>query len=93
MGKDILFDENGDLLIVGGDFVIGDSELQEVETILSMMQGDLKEDPIVGANLLHYEKSTLTPEQVKAKASIALQRDGKDFNKIKKGLMLNVSKR
>jgi len=93
MGKDILLDADGDLLIVGGDFIIGDSELQEVETILTMMQGELKEDPIMGANLLHYEKSTLTPDQIKAKASIALQRDGKDFNQIKKGLELNVSKR
>lgn len=93
MGKDILLDADGDLLIVNGDLVIGESDLQEVECILTMMQGELKEDPIMGANLLHYEKSTLTPDQVKAKASIALQRDGKDFNKIKKGLVLNTSKR
>jgi hypothetical protein len=93
MGKDILLDADGDLAIVNGDFVLGDSELQEVETILSMMQGALKEDPIMGANLIHYEKSTLTPDAIKAKASIALQRDGKDFNQIKKGLELNVSKR
>jgi hypothetical protein len=93
MGKDILLDAAGDLLIVNGDFVIGDSELQEVETILTMIQGELKEDPIMGANLIHYEKGVLTPDEIKAKASIALQRDGKDFNEIKQGLTLNVSKR
>lgn len=91
--KDILLDKDGGLLVLNGDFVIGESELQEVETILTMMQGDLKEDPIMGANLMHYEKSTLTPNEVKNKASLALQRDRKDFNKIKKGLELKASTR
>lgn len=91
--KDILLDKEGDLLILDGDFVIGESELQEVEAILTMMQGELKEDPIIGANLMHYEKSTLTPSEVKSKASLALQRDGKDFSKIKKGLELMAKTR
>ena len=93
MAKDILLDKDGDLLIINGDLVIGDSELQEVELIVTMMQGDLKEDPIVGANLMHYEKGTLTTAQIKNKVSLALQRDKKDFNSIKKGLELNVDER
>ena len=59
MAKDILLDENDDLKILNGDFDIGESEMQEVGIILRLRQGELKSDPILGANLQHFMKGCL----------------------------------
>ena len=53
--KDILTDENGDLLIEDGDLVIDDSDNQHQEHIILADKGDFKETPELGvgiANLL-----------------------------------------
>ncbi len=49
--KDFLLDENGDLKIVNGDFVIGDAEEQTVERILISKPGEWKEYPQVGCDI------------------------------------------
>lgn len=57
MAKDILLDENGDLVIVNGDFVIGDSDTQEIEQLLISKKGEFKEFPLVGADIERLIKS------------------------------------
>ncbi len=52
MAYDILLDEDGDLLIVNGDFVIGESIDQEVGLILQSNKGEYKEFPTFGLNLI-----------------------------------------
>lgn len=49
--KDLLLDENGDLKIVNGDFVIGDASEQSVEQLLISKPGEWKEFPQVGCNI------------------------------------------
>lgn len=58
MAKDILLDENGDLLIENGDFVIGDSDLQDVELIFHSQKGEFKEHPLVGFGAENYLKKS-----------------------------------
>ncbi len=89
--KDLLVNE--DLMILDGDFIIGESQLQEVEIILTLSQGELKQDPLLGANLMSYQNSSKSSQEIKSNVSIALQRDGKDYNKIKKELEIHVDKR
>jgi len=49
--KDILLDEDLDLLIVNGDLVIGESDLQHIELIARSNTGDWKENPTFGVNI------------------------------------------
>ena len=55
--QDFLLDEDGDLLIQNGDFVVGNSDNQNVEDIISSFAGEWKELPFVGVGLIQYLKS------------------------------------
>lgn len=49
--KDFLLDENGDLLIENGDFVIGESDNQHQKDILIATKGEFKEFPEIGVGI------------------------------------------
>ncbi len=51
--KDIQL-ENGDLKIKNGDLVIDNSEEQEIEAILSLNEGNLKNAPLIGVGLVDF---------------------------------------
>lgn len=88
MAKDILLDNNGELLIRNGDFVIGESEMQEVGLLLELNQGGLKEDPILGPNLVTVIRGSQKEERVKRSVKTHLARDNKDYESIKNKIKL-----
>lgn len=49
--KDILLDDNGDLLIQDGDFVIGDADNQHQLDIITATKGEFKEFPEIGVGI------------------------------------------
>ena len=85
---DYLSDENGDLIIENGDFKKGDSTEQEVIRVLRLNQGNLTQDPLLGPNLIQLENQRARNEDFRRLASLHLERDGKDFNKIRDFLKL-----
>ena len=86
---DILIDaETKDLIIRDGDFVIGDSQDQEVELLLTMNPGELKEDPLLGAGLMRLVQSNANEWKLRQLASEHLARDGKTYEDIKKRIEL-----
>ncbi|PIE50814.1 MAG: hypothetical protein CSA38_01310 [Flavobacteriales bacterium] len=87
--KDIKLNNVNDLEIIGGDFVIGESELQEVGIILQLNQGELKSDPLCGMNMYKYIKGKGVSVELEKNLKIQLERDGKNYEKIKKALQLN----
>lgn len=82
-GKGILLDENNDLLIIGKQMVIGDSQMQEVAAILEMNQGALKFSPLLGADLVQLIKANASKVDIQRRVQIHLEKDGKDYNAIK----------
>ncbi|TLP81350.1 hypothetical protein [Maribacter sp. ACAM166] len=91
MAKDILLNDTGELTIANGDFVIGDSEDQEVQLILEMAQGELKEDPLLGADLFRLIHSNATDAELKLAVKLQLARDGKDYDKLKERIKIQVN--
>jgi hypothetical protein len=83
MAKDILLDENGDLAIVNGDFVIGDSIDQEVAALLQLNKGELKEHPILGTDLIKLINSNTSELELKQIIKTELKRDGKSYQELK----------
>jgi hypothetical protein len=73
---DILLDEDNDLKIVNGDFVIGPSDMQHVEHILVAHPGEYKEHPQVGIGIERYLKSTGQQQNLKREIRIQLAFDG-----------------
>lgn len=55
--QDFLLDDDGDLLIQNGDFVVGPSDPQHVEDIIESFIGEWKQYPLVGVGLMQYLKS------------------------------------
>jgi hypothetical protein len=49
--KDILLDENFDLLIQDGDFVIGDCLNQQINCLLQAVPGSYKQHPTIGVDI------------------------------------------
>ncbi|MDN3621352.1 hypothetical protein QWY81_17930 [Polaribacter undariae] len=82
MVQDFLLDENGDLRIANGDFVIGDSENQEIEALLVSMKGEFKEFPSVGADFQKLLKSRSGQTAALKEIKLQLRNDGFDVSNI-----------
>ncbi len=72
--KGLLLDKDGDIRIVphtGKDgltgFVVGDTLIQNAATVLELNQGELKEDPVLGANLIRYFVQRLIKQPLRNK--------------------------
>lgn len=77
--KDILLDENKDLRIENGDFVIGESTAQEIELILTAFKGEFKEYPLLGAEIIRKLKSRETTQGIRREINEQLEYDGFDW--------------
>jgi hypothetical protein len=87
--EDILLNEENDINIVGGDFAIGSSLLQEVAIITKLKSGELKSDPLLAPNLIQLINSKAKQVDIEQRLRIHLARDGKDFEEIKKYISVN----
>lgn len=88
--SDTLLDNTDDLIFQNGDFKIGESTIQEVGIILRLTKGDLKSDPLLGADLIQLKKTKVKRFDIESRARIGLGRDGKDFDEMKQ--FINVSR-
>lgn len=77
MNKDFLTDTDGDLLILDGDFVLGDSLKREIEDILLLTPGQLREDGFLGVGLLSWINDEHSLAGAKTEIERHLKRDGK----------------
>ena len=90
MAKDVILNEENDLDINQGDFVLGKSIKQEVGIILLLSQGGLKSDVLLGANLLNQIRTVGNELKIRTKIKKALLRDGKNYEKLKKQIQINA---
>lgn len=68
--------ENYDLLIDNGDFVIIDSDQQNVDLILNTSIGNWFENPLVGVGIINYLASPENPLVLEALIKKQLTNDG-----------------
>jgi phage baseplate assembly protein W len=87
---DILLDNEDNLRIENGDFVIGDSIDQEVSIILRLHKGELKEDPVLGCDLIKLINSNITETELKQIIKLQLARDGKSYDALKERIRLKT---
>lgn len=89
--NDILLDANDDLIIVNGDFAIGESVLQEVGIILRLNSGELKSDPILAPNLIQLINAKASAQEFEERVRLFLKRDNKEYDDMKK--LINLIQR
>jgi hypothetical protein len=88
--KGILLNNDFDLLIRDGSFVIGEAEISEAGVILGLNQGNLKNDPLLGPDLVKYMRSIDGASKAVAAAKKHLARDGKSYQDMKDRIRFNT---
>jgi len=101
MNKGILLDDDNDLkvnirrdsngLITDG-LTIGERTMQDAYIVLSSNQGDIKEDPLCGANLLRMIRAKANIEKIRKTVEIALARVKIRLDDIKNQLDIIINK-
>lgn len=84
VAKDIGLDENDDLKIANGDFVIVNSDGQHVKDIVFSAKGNWRFAPLVGVDIGQFINSTGTNinARIRKKITTDLERDGYTVNEI-----------
>lgn len=81
--KDILLDKDNDLLFQNGDFVIGESEQQDIKMILQAVKNDYKQFAEIGVNLVEEINSSGSVRSLTQKIKLNLRMDGKENKRFK----------
>lgn len=81
--RDILLSTELDIMFANGDFVIGDSTMQNQYLILSTHKGEWKENPFIGTGLEDMLNDDGGEAYWKQKISEELERDGMDVRDVK----------
>ncbi len=77
MTTDILLNiTNNDLLIQNGDFVVSESESQEVNLIINTFLGNWFEFPLVGVGIINYLASNESPTYIEQQITNQMVTDG-----------------
>lgn len=88
----ILLDSDNDLMIsvkrdfngkIASGLVINDTKMQDAYMVLSLNQGDLKEDPIAGVNLTSLIRGKMDRERILSIIKIGFRRCGIDYEEVK----------
>lgn len=80
--QDILLDvETMDLLVVDGDFVIGDSTAQHQKSLLLAAKGDYKWAPTSGVHLFSFINDE-RPEDMLREVRLQFAKDGMRINRL-----------
>jgi hypothetical protein len=73
---DFLLNDDGDMTIANGDFLIGDSEAQDVELLITSSKGAWKEHPLTGVGIDQLVKTRSTEVRIKRDINEQLTLDG-----------------
>jgi hypothetical protein len=79
---DLLLNEDNDLDIVDGDFVVGDETQQQINSILEAQQGHFKQSPLLGVGIRQMLNGGLKGE-LKRNIQLQLESDGIAISSIK----------
>ncbi|PTT76873.1 MULTISPECIES: oxidase [unclassified Chryseobacterium] len=74
--NDILLNDDNDISIVNGDFHIGESGQQEIESLLIAFKGEFKNTPLLGAELPRMLKARNTRQGITREVNEQLKYDG-----------------
>ncbi len=74
--SDFLLDDDNNFSTADGDFVTGNSEDQDVEMLLQIQKGELKESPTIGVGLSRFlKKQNTSLAQIKREIKVGLMAD------------------
>lgn len=78
--QDILLNEDYTFKVINGDFAVGDSDQQNVDLLLQLDKGQIRELPLNGIGIQKYINTTANFPNLKNKIQKELQSDGYSLN-------------
>lgn len=81
--QDILLDLSNEIIIRGGDFLLGDSDDQHVSHIGEAEKGNYAQSPTLGVGIKRYLNSPLNSDNLSRDYRLELEKDGYRINSIK----------
>lgn len=89
--KDILTDDQEDLKIQNGDFVIGDSDGQNIKHLILAAKGEYKFDGLVGVDAQRLVKSSAGYDKLIRETRLQVKREGRQLKSVQiNGSEINV---
>ena len=76
MTQDILIDDEADLRIENGDFVLGESDQQHVVLLINTFAGHWKQFPTCGVGIIQYLASSNQGAALRRSINVQLTADG-----------------
>ena len=92
MIQGIQLDADDDLKIENGTMKVGNRKMQDAYIVLSINQGEIKTDPIVGTNLNKMIRGKENREKIRKTIEISLESVGVRFEDIKSQFDLFINK-
>ena len=80
--KDIILDDDFDLIIENGDFKVSESDMQHIQLICITDLGHWKNAPLLGVGIEKYISSSGQTDALKRSINIQLSADGYRVNEI-----------
>jgi hypothetical protein len=74
--QDILLDKNRELIIQNGDFLVGPSDKQSIQSILNAFPGWWKQSSTVGVGMAQYLNSKGKEQEIQRNIRLQLEADG-----------------
>lgn len=96
--KGILLNSFGDIQITPRKLIdgkltglmVGDTLIQNASIVLELSQGELKEDPLLGPNLLRFIRGKANRQLVERQVKIHLNRAGVNYEELKDKMKINL---
>lgn len=84
--------KNSSELITRGMLLLDNTIDQEAQLLLLLNQGDLKEDPLLGTNMLTYIRSSATKSDILSVIKVQFKRAGLNFDDYKNRMTMILNK-
>lgn len=73
---DFILDDNGDLLMQGGDLLVAESTLQHQRDLLLASKGDFRQFPLIGVGVERELLNDIGPTDLRVMIQREFERDG-----------------
>lgn len=80
--QDILLNNDNELQFFNGDFLVGNSDNQHVQTIIEANKGNFLETPTLGVGIVEYKSSNISAAELEKRVRIELQKDGYKLDRV-----------
>ena len=89
--RDFIVDDAGDMIIRNGVVAVGDALTADVGLLMITNRGELRLDPVAGCDLVRRTHGRLTAAELDHLVRVQVERDGKDWSRVKRGLKLTTN--